>query len=358
MGEIGKMGNLRKSKKGIFFTIIAVMLVAILAIAFAPEEYTTFKDRLPAVKTRVDVANEYVKILRNSYIEASAQTSGMDAMKALVLYVNKTGYLPDEKAVSSTFKEIMLNGSINGRLVETYLDSSSAYSVMHGRTFFHKIGAVENASRETLLIETSFRKNLSDYDIVLYQSNETGPWRIGVNITLSYYVNASLASWDITQTEITTFPAEGILDPLQLVSGANNISRVERTNSTVWNIANVSKLIEDQKYKQDSSAPSFLMRLYGNLSIGSGSVCCGIESPINPNKIGVDINKCTRKSYIDWCFYSANCAPDAAGKIWNITGITTYTAGQKFYGFKLDTSHAAAYNITGSITGEMGSVAC
>ncbi|MBI2574256.1 hypothetical protein HYV82_00025 [Candidatus Woesearchaeota archaeon] len=356
---MGKTGRLSKSKKGIFFTIIAIMLVAILAIAFAPEEYVTFKDRMPAVKTRVDVANEYVKILRNSYIEASAQTSGRDAMAALVLYINKTGYLPNETAVSSTFKEIMLNGTINGKPVETYLDSSSSYSIMHSRTFFHKIGAIENASRETLLIETSFRKNLSDYELTLYQSNETGPWRIGVNITISYYVNASLSSWSITQTASTTFPAEGILDPLQLVSGANNISPVIRTNSTVWDISNFSKLIEDQKYKQDSSAPSFLMRLYGNLSTGSGSVCCGIESPINPNKIGIDINKCTRKSYIDWCFYSANCAPDAAGKIWNITGITTYTLEpKKFNGFKLDTSHAAAYNITGSIIGEMGPMTC
>lgn len=353
------MPRLLKGKKGIFFTIIAVMLVAILAIAFAPEEYATFKDRLPAVKTRVDTANEYVKILKNSYIEASAQTSGRDAMAALVLYVNKTGYLPDENAVSITFKEIMLNGTINGKPVEERIDPNYPdYLLMHSRTFFHKISAIENASRETLFISTDFKKNLTDYELVLYQSNETGPWRIGVNITLSYYVNASLSAWDITQTVSTTFPAEGILDPVQLVSGANNISLVVRTNSTVWDISNFSKLIEDQKYKYDASAPSFLMRLYGNLSTGSGSVCCGIESPINPNKIGIDINKCTRKSYIDWCFYSANCAPEAAGKIWNITGITTYTAGQKFYGFKLDTSHAAAYNITSSTTGEMGIVTC
>lgn len=351
--------RLLKGKKGIFFTIIAVMLVAILAIAFAPEEYVTFKDRLPAVKTRVDTANEYVKTLKNSYVEAVAQTSGRDAMRALVLYANKTGYFPDENSVSSTFKEVMLNGTISGKPVEERVDPGNPdASLMHGRTFFHRISAIENASRETLLISTDFKKNLTDYNVVLYQSNETGPWRIGVNITLSYYVNASLSSWDITQTVSTTFPAEGILDPVQLVSGANTINQVTRTNSTVWNITNLAKLIEDQKYKYDASAPSFLMRLYGNLSTGSGSVCCGIESPINPNKIGISIDKCTRKSYIDWCFYSTNCAPEAAGKIWNITGITTYTEGQKFYGFKLDTSHAAAYNITDSVAGEMGSVAC
>ena len=353
------MRTLAHNRKGIFFTIIAIILVTVLSVAFVPTEQATFKDRLPAVKSRVSMANDYVKNIRYSYLGEALQTSGRDAMVAMVLYANKTTYFSDYNAVSNNFTELMLNGTINGKAVEDYLGSNDAsYSVMRGRTFFHKLGAIENASRDTLLITTSFKRNLSDYTVIVYQSNETGPWRIGVNLTTQYFINASLSSWDITQTVSTTFPIEGLLDPVYLINASRFNNMIIRTNSTVWNISNVSKLIEDQRYKEDSTAPSFLMRLYYNMSSGSGSACCGIESPVNPNRLNID--KCTRKSYIDWCFFGPNCAPDAAGegKIWNITGITTYTPGGKFYGFKLDTSHAASYNITSSTTGEMGTVSC
>ncbi|MBI3051066.1 hypothetical protein HYY74_01275 [Candidatus Woesearchaeota archaeon] len=375
-------------RKGIFFTLIAIMLMTILTIAFAPQEQVTHKDRVATVNLRVDTANDFVKRLKYSYMEESAETSGRHALLALVQFINRTTYLPDYNAVNTTFVEVFMNGSINGTPVECYLDTRlqppiknrdceplipSDYVVMRDRSFLSRMRAMENASSEYLNIKVDFRDKADDYYVVFYQGNATGPWFVGINITANYSVDAGLASWNVSQTVSVLVPIEGVMDPVYLVNASFN-NTIRATNSTVWNLSNLSRLIHDQSYRQSPKAPSLFMRLYYNMSHGgpgpapgsvfaSGSECCGIESMVNPNRLNRDppysISSCTPKSYLDWCFYSASCAPDSGvEKLWNVTGLTTYSSSRKFLGFKLTTEQAAAYNISDELVESVGKVEC
>ncbi len=365
-----------KAKKGVFFTLIAIMLMTIIAIGFTPREHLTYKDRLPAVTARIDVANNYVKTLKYSYMQSAVETSGRDAMSALVLFINRTTYLPDFNSVNSTFIEILLNGSINGTPVECFtttsgntgIDSAHIHAsdpsciitpqneLIGNKSLFTKLSAMENATIRIMLINTEFKKSMNDYSVIVYQDNTTGPWKFGVNLTTNYTVNAGIAYWNVTQTVSATVPIEGLLDPVYLVNASINHT-IRATNSTVWNASNLSKLIDEQKYRYvpEGYAPSFLMRLSYNMSNGglsvSGSECCGIESPIKPSRLSVP--QCTRKSYIDWCFFSSSCAPDRTGpkgasQFWNVKDVTTYSGEiGRYDGFKLDDDHGAkTYNFT------------
>ncbi len=346
-----------KGKKGIFFTIIAIMLVTLLSIAFTPYDYVSYKDRIPAITGRIGVANTYVKTLEQSYVKAAVETSGRDALVALVLFINKTTYLPSFGAVNSTFSELMLNGSVNGTPVECYLDNKPLtasvciaslnpdYNVMKNKNLLFKFSSIENVSRDVLLIRTDFRDSNDGYVVSLFQDNATGPWRVGINLITNYTVDASIVYWNISQNITVNVPVEGLLDPVYLVNASFN-NTIARTNSTVWDVNNLSKLVQEMKYSFEPNAPSFLMRLYYNLSNGgnniSGSACCGIESPINPNRLNIPM--CTKKSYIDWCFYSNNCTQ---GDLYNINGITTYTDGEQYLGFKMDLYHEIGpYNLS------------
>ncbi len=356
--------NLFCGKKGIFFTIIAIILVTLISIAFTPYDYVSYKDRIPAITGRIGIANSYVKSLEFSFVKSALETSGRDALSALVLYINKTTYLPDAGALNSTFIELLLNGSINGTPVECYLDneplSASAcfaslnpdYSVMRNKNLLFKFSAMENASRDVLLIRTDFKDTVEGYSVSLYQNNETGPWKIGIGLASNYTVDASIVYWNISQNISVTVPIEGLLDPVYLVNASYN-NTIMKSNNTVWNVTSLSRMIKDMKYAYHPSAPSFLMRLYYNLSI-NGSKCCGIESPVNPNRLNVP--KCTKKSYIDWCFYSRDCTD---GELYGVSGITTYVDGEEYIGFKLDLSHAVGpYNLSVSSLEPVDPIVC
>ncbi|MBI3034589.1 hypothetical protein HYY72_05515 [Candidatus Woesearchaeota archaeon] len=383
------MAVMLKGKKGIFFTLIAIMLVTILAVAFSPREHITYKDRIPAVTTRIDIANDYVRMVKYSYLPSAIETSGRNALVALILFENKTTYMPDFDAVNTTFIELMMNGTINGTPIECYLvvptgdpvstpplEASTCtasldpgYKVMKDRALLYKLAAIENASMDTLHIKTRFDKNSGNYSVKIYQSNLTGPWKVGVNLSTNYTIDASIAYWNITQDVETTIPIEGLLDPIYLKEAGYN-NTIISTNTTQWNLSNLSQFIYDGRYRLLSEAPSFTMRLYHNLSNGgltaSGSICCGIESAVNPDRL--NINKCTRKSYIDWCFYGNKCEPDISGspnaKVWNITSITTYPGFlggwpyRQYTGFKLDSAHLSVYNVTGAEIEGMGACEC
>jgi hypothetical protein len=356
-------------KRGIFFTLIAIMLMTILVVAFTPQDYITYKDKIPTINSRFDIANDFVKRLKFSYVDASAQTAGRDAMIAMALYVNKTGYFASETTMNRTFVELMLNGTINGVPIECILDNKplsasaclplipNSYKIMRDKTLLYKLEAIENSSQSTLLISTRFSRNLRDYEFILYQSNATGPWRVGINMTLNYSVDAQVSSWNVSQKLVTSFSIEGIPDPLFLAT-STNLTYITKTDRAGWGVKNLTWFIENRQYRLQSEGPSFLMRLYGNISTGTGSICCGLESMVNPAIMNVD--KCRRKSYIDWCFYSNNCIPDIAGggKIWNVTAITTYTPGLKYMGYKIDSFHVGIYNVTDAVNTFMGPVSC
>ena len=369
---------LARSRKGIFFTLIAIMLMTILVIAFTPQDNVSYKDRIDTVNGRVDNSNEYVKRLKYVFVEQAVASSARDATRALVLFENKTTYLPNYDSVNTTLIELMMNGSINGTPVECFVESlnpppvsaadcqsriNSGYTIMKGKTFFTKLSALTNVSKNTLNINSRFSYSLKDYAVLFYQSNETGPWQMGVNISLNYSIDSGLSYWNVSQTVVVFYPVSGLLDPLYLVNATDAqsneyVNRIIRTNITVWNNTNLTQHVRDQKYAYNKDAPSLYMRLYGNLSNGgpgelSGSECCGIESPVNP--VRQALTTCHPKSYIDWCYYSSVCLPDrGVGKLWNITGVTTYAAGAEHYGFQLDTEHAVFYNVSNDVFGTLG----
>ncbi len=373
------------NRKAVFFTIIAIMLMTILAVAFTPQENVSYKDRLPAINARVGISNDYVKRLKLSFVPAAVETSGKDAMAAMSLFVNKSAYFPNQESINTTFSELMLNGSINGTPVECFLDnkprSASAcipllspnYRVMRGKSFLDKAEAMENASRDSLYIKTAFPRSLSDYRVRIFQTNDTGPWRIGVNMSLNYSVDAEISYWNVSQNLEASFNIIGVPDPLFMGGFAGYRNPIIPTNVTVWSTReNFTSFLANQRYRASSEAPSFLMRLGGNFSTGgpspSGSVCCGIESAVHPNKVSAHltsmgrpaIHPCTQKSYIDWCLSSNNCIPNipGGGKLWNLTGITSYVAGIDYYGFKIDTDNAKDYNVTAWTESYLGNFNC
>jgi len=324
-----------KSKKGVFFTFMGILVVSVLVLAFSSDVYVTSKNKIPVIKSRVKTADNYLRNLETSYLETSLYTSSYNALKSIILYINyEDDFLVSENDLNAKFKEVLLSGTIDGADI-----SNMGITLMQDNTFIYRLEDIERMSQDVLHITTRFDED--NINTVIFQSNDTGPWQVGVNLTMNYSVDAGIASWNKTKTFSIIISIIGFDDPLYLInSGYSHPIKETTFNDTEWNVDTLMGHIENQTYRHESNestehSPNYLMRFYESYS---PSLCCGIESMINETLCDGE----TGKSYVDYCFWSDECDPGTGygNKLYNILGITTPS-----YPFKLDAYHIGQYNV-------------
>ncbi len=350
--------RLSRSKKGMFFTLVAILIVSVLFISSLPRHSLTAKGKVPFTESRISTADDFVETMKTSYIPMALRMSSYNALNALSEYLKQrnNGLFADYDELNSNFAEMMLNGSIFCEMelpnrhmpIDECLGSGRTF--MGNRNFTQRLRDIENSSKATLQIDTNFSRDwYSDYNVVLFQNNETGPFQVGVNITVNFSINAGLAWWNNTERISTVFSFEGIEDPLYSVKSQSDLGALytnvfNQTNLTSWNITNTFWEIEWRRYRYDKNGSSFLSRF---TEAEGRSECCGIESLINPFVMTAASAGNVEKPYVDWCFFGTRCPLNQPGLLWNISCITdTSPAPEKFYRFALDTYHASSYNLT------------
>lgn len=350
--------RLLHSKKGIFFTLIAILIVSVLFISFSPRHGLAIKGQVPFTESRISAANDFVETVKTSYVPMALRMASYNALNALSEYLKQrnNGLFADYSELNRNFAEVMLNGSIyceiGGRNEHIPIDECLGLgrTFMGNRNFTQRLRDIENSSKATLQIDTNFSRDwYGDYNVVLFQNNETGPFQVGLNITINFSVNAGIAWWNDTRRISTVFSFDGIEDPLYSVKSQSALGVLytnvfNQTNITSWNITNTFWETEQRRYRYDKEGASFLTRFTES---EERSECCGIESLINPFVMAAASVGNIEKPYVDWCFFGTRCPLNQPGALWNISCITdTSPAPEKFYRFALDTYHADSYNVT------------
>jgi len=254
----------KMNKKAIFFTFIAIILLAALVLSFSFFSRYRMRTRSLVIETRVNTMNSFMKDIDKDLIRGSFISSHRSIL-AMVEHVSSTGnYVNDAEA---SFKELFLNGTIN----------SAPQALMADTTF---IDWTINMQEEGTKINLELEFNI--LDIVVNQSD---PWSVDVYLDTNIYVNdaTDLAAWNVTKMLKASVPIEGFEDP---VYALNTNAKVFNTiNSTPYtdfvdgvDTSNLQSHTSNSYYVAWSTAPSFLMRLEGNL-VNSSQY--GIESLIN-----------------------------------------------------------------------------
>ncbi len=181
-------------KKGIIFTLISILVVTLLVVTFSSQSYVTLKDRVPVTNSRFTIANNYVIDLKESYLERALYVNSIRSLFALVMRVNQSGYFSNYDELNTMFKEVLVSGTING----VNADEALGMEIFGKNNFIERLASIENASYSLLRINTSFDKRFDSLGVIVFQSNQTGPWRIGVNLTINFTVDAGLFAWNST----------------------------------------------------------------------------------------------------------------------------------------------------------------
>lgn len=340
------------SKKAMFFTLIAILIVGLLVLTFSTKIDPTIKGHLPVVERRITAVNTFVHDIETTYLERMLRIATLSAFNKLVENQESSASFIQQEEFDSIFQELALNGTLydSAENKHTPILTESNMNAM--------LQKLSDISKNELHVKSKFEP----LSLNVFQNNETGPWNVGINFTINYFVDGDLAAWNKSTNIITKFKIIGLEDPLYTFNAAKlnngkdfkNLIINDKVNDN-WTIENFALHVRNQAYRYDSKAPSYLLRLIGD---NSASGCCGIESMVNLNRMDAEPNK--NATFVDYCYWNNLCIGEDYGNfIWTIEGdksgkqnITYYgderdmLPEHEFYRFKLDTYHIGRYNLT------------
>jgi hypothetical protein len=300
------------NKKGFFFTTIAILVVSLFLISLAIS--SQIKDRTDTEK-RIESMDTFVFSLEKD-ISRQVYISGYRAILSTESYITGTGkFLNDSE---SSIKEALINGTI----------SNESMNMMEG--FILK----DWESRTTNL---GNKVNVYvNYSINSISVTQEDPWNVLIetNINLSVTDKGNLASWEKTETIKSKIEVIGFEDPIYLIGTNGPITN--KINKTVFqpfangtDVSNLTAHLTKSYYTESTGAPSFLMRLEGNLNPSPN----GIESLVYIPKLTNQSIQTSDKSLVDYIYFS-----QANPTSYRIQGMPSW--------FKLDDAHITAYNLT------------
>jgi len=325
------MGKIIKEKRAIFFTFIAITIMAIFILIATPQADNSLQKDTQAMTSRINSVDNYVDDLQNRYFENVLRATTYKTILSLILYMNSTGsYIAN---FDSAFSEVMLSGKIDG----VPIDTITGKNIMNGNTLTDWNNKIIQAAKDTLNVNTTITVNSVSV-------SQTTPWNLDPAMSVNFTVNSNVAQWNKGAIIKTTTSIEGLPDPYYLVNtkpnSYANIIKKSSVGFNQWNITNVREHLRNGTYVhwQNSDAPSFLMRFTNTIS---NSGCCGIESLVNPNKISPSDQ---RESYVDYLFWSHRFSNDCT-QLYNINGLWG-----EFPSFKLEFDHVVRYNVQDTAT--------
>ena len=322
------MGKVKKlQKRGIFFTFIAITIMALFIIIYTPQADISLQKDTQAVKNRISSLDNYASDLESSYFEAVLRAATYKTILSLAYYVESTGLkIPD---LDSAFSEVIVNGTFNG----IPIDAITGKKIMENNTITNWSNKIIETAKDTYNVNTTIKVN----NVAVYQ---TSPWNIDARLSIDINIKSNVAEWNRENvTVISTISIEGFDDPLYIINtNRAYINKIKRSSVEFyqWNISQTREHLRNGTYVhwENSDAPNFLMR-FGNITTNSS--CCGIESLVNPNKINPSDQI---ESYADYQFFNQTYLAQCS-QLYNITGLWN-----EFRYFKLDIDHVTRYNIT------------
>lgn len=306
------------NKKGVVFTLIALLISIFLFLLYA-SEYTPKEDSLlPVIENRIRILDRFNENFVQYSLEAM-DVSSFKAMNGMSMYAESNGFFAD---FAASFSECLQNGTLNNGI--------DLCPDMENNTLPYWLNQITNMSRERLGINIS-------YNVSGLQVKQPLPFDVEVSLSMHYEVEDIFARINRTIVLKRLVNVNGLSDPLYAVAGTyTNPILATPIRDDQWNNDTLYFMIYNRTYRHHTDAPSLINRFEGVLM---NSSCCGIESMVHP---GESIGEYENKSFVDYWFWNSTefCGgipPEAVYKV-------SYAAYDPK--FRLDAQHLAAYNIS------------
>ena len=307
------------NKKAIFYTAAAIALSVMIIFTYSAFQSAKLNDRMDVIQTRIETVNFFIDDVEKD-LEKGAYIAGFRTLLAFNEHIASNGTFIDD--VDLRFKEVFLNGTLN----------DEPLGIMYGSTFTDWANKIKAESGK---VGVSF-----DFEIEDVELNHTDPWNVDVKIDINLEVrdNKNTSYWvreDSVSTRISIIDFE---DPLYVVNSNGRVTNTVRPSNITQFVQNgqVQNLLAHMNssyYVPHPDAPSYLMRLEGNL----GNSTYGIESLANLEKFQAQGIALKDRSIVDYVYFGS-----ASTTNFHINNTPSW--------FKIDSSHLDDYQVTNITT--------
>lgn len=268
------------NKKGMLFSIMAVILIAFFISSIPPPQEAFIGDNGPDL-LKVESLNSLILDLDSAYLDSLLVAISEQAINASIEYV----YRKEDNVidVDETFFDVLINGTIED---DIYLQNALPERMDELADFIYLVEGVD------------FVYNI--HNVELYQQDV---WDLEVVLNMSYAIKSNVAVWGRTILVNSTVDIRGFQDPLLKRLGVNRTinnffeDNVE-TNwysepENIWTYDRFKEMFSSSLVAPSTGAPDFLDRLRGDFD--SDSVY-GYEGFLNASDVdtlislGVDVD--------------------------------------------------------------------
>lgn len=306
-------------KKGVAYTIIAIVLVVVSVAVFSSRESFKLRDETYIEEVRINTMNEFVKDVQKD-LTRGMKISSHRALLAILAYETKSGVFVDDS--KAAFKEAFFNSTVNRSIADVMQNASFTNWTKRIKSQAEKIGIGV------------------DFEIVNLAVEHVSSWDISINASVNINVSDSkgTASWKVAKNLSTALSIKDFEDPLYIIKTSGRVPNViKETDVTFTSTANLIRHVNNSFYIASTSAPNYLMRLEGNL----GASNFGIESIVNLNKINQQDLEVFTRSNVDYIYFGSQS---------HTSCIVNETLSTGFSSFRLDSgseplNHLDNYNV-------------
>jgi hypothetical protein len=272
-------------KKGVFFTMISILLLSVLMLSFSFYNEYGLRTKSLLVETRVSTMDDFIGDLDKD-LQRSLYISSHRSILSMIRHITDTGKF--SKDVNSDFYTLIMNGTLNG----------TAQSLMENTTMTYWMTKMQLQS-DAINIIVDFEVE----NITIYMAD---PWNVGVTLKITEFVQDLLgtASWNMSRQVDTTVSIIGFEDPIySLKTSGKVLNTINKTTYTHFvtgiDTSNLNSHNSYSYYLAWEMAPDFLMRLSGNLSSSPN----GIESMVNLDELQTAGLAIQQRSVIDYIYW-------------------------------------------------------
>ncbi|MDO8481415.1 MAG: hypothetical protein Q7S65_06450 [Nanoarchaeota archaeon] len=328
-------------KKGFMYTFFIILLIGLLTLSFQLQNRSnTVLDQATLLTARMESTNDLLDDVLLDFNRVVGVSAVHAFLSAIEIARRTETYLDD---VNLRIPELMRNGTEGGVEINGSRDTSLA---VWGE-------AVSNISGE-------FGVNISLSPAAITLSEE-GPWIVNitatVNITLQDTLSDSLWNFTYVSTYLMNISQHNLTDPTFIIEGRRNYNLNTGTPTsqdlpsvfsqnpyTSWwwndtsqfyplnvNVSDLRAHMQTFRYRNDTDAPSFLMRFEGNFSA-------------SPNGIESFVDVLASPWSTDYAVSPIYCLTDFQ---FLVSGCTTqHRITNMPPNFYIDDAHLVSYNLT------------
>ncbi|MGV8162347.1 MAG: hypothetical protein ACP5N2_03395 [Candidatus Nanoarchaeia archaeon] len=313
------------SKKGIMFTILAVLISAIVLASFFTFKSLPLDENVENTQMRIRNINRYA-VQTDAYVGALTKSATDKTLKFTIsIMIGNNSFLGN---YSKEFNSCLTTGKM--MVPASFIGGERQINCPPESNLVVKLNQFENFSNTRLNINSDIVVNSVDI-------TQTSSWNVVVLVNYTLRINDSYATWNETKVLNSELSIVGLRDPTYyIMSSSSDLWDVRypmvfnSSNTATWveMPSTLHSLIINKKYFSWQGAPSFLLRLdnkttpsyYGIVSIVSpdfineSNLAPGVKrSSLDFEFWKAKVITATPTQYVRYNFYKGNVDPGAYG---------------------------------------------